>query len=257
MLKVRLIPVLLLKNNRMVKPIRFGEGGERDVGWPLTTAKIYDAQGADELVFLDINTGDADRSFLFRTLREVTENCFVPVTAGGGIRTLNDVHKILRAGADKVCINTLAIDEPDLIRRAADRFGRQCIVISIDVKKSMQGRYEVFTHGGKKATDIEVCDAAKRAEAFGAGEILLTSIDREGTMIGYDIELIRMVADSVSIPVIAHGGAGIRQHFVDAVLAGHAHAIAASSIFHFADANLIQVKSFMHNAGIAMRLTLL
>ncbi len=253
MLKVRLIPVLLLKNGRMVKPIRFGEGGERDVGFPATTARIYDSQDADELIFLDITATSEGRNFLLSTLREVGENCFVPLTAGGGVRTIDDIRDILKAGADKISINTAAVERPEFISEAAKKFGSQCIVVSIDVRKDKDGKFEVFTHGGKRATGLEVLVWAEEVVHRGAGEILLTSIDREGTMDGYDLDLIKMIADAVPVPVIAHGGAGTRQHFVDAVVMGKASAVAASSVFHFSDSNLTQVKSFIYNAGIPIR----
>lgn len=253
MLKVRLIPVLLLKNGRMVKPIKFGLEGERDVGWPVTTAKIYDSQDADELIFLDINANNGNKTFLLETLREVAENCFVPLTAGGGICSIEDIRGILRAGADKVSINSIAVENPDFIREASQKFGSQCIVVSIDVRKVTPRHYEVFTHGGKGATGLGVLEWTKEAVRLGAGEILLTSIDREGAMIGYDLNLIKMVTDNITVPVIANGGAGTRQHFVDAVKTANASAVAASSVFHFSDSNLTQVKSFIYNAGVPIR----
>lgn len=239
----------------MVKPIKFGEGGERDVGWPITTARIYDSQDADELIFLDIDATNEARSFLFQTLQEVGSNCFIPLTAGGGVKTVDDFKKILRKGADKVSLNTAAIEHKELINEAAGKFGSQCVVVSIDAKKTNHGKYEVFTHRGEKATGLDPVSWAKEAALRGAGEILLTSIDREGTMKGYDVNLIHMVAKNVPVPVIANGGAGTRQHFVDAVIRGGASAVAASSIFHFSDSNLTQVKSFMRNAGIEVRPT--
>lgn len=252
MLKVRLIPVLLLKNGRMVKPIKFGEEGERDVGFPATTARIYDSQDADELIFLDITATGEGRAFLLDTLREVGENCFVPLTAGGGIRTIDNIKEILKAGADKVSINTSAVECPGFISEAAEKFGSQCVVVSIDVRKDQNGKFMVFTRAGKQATGLDVLSWAKEAVRQGAGEILLTSIDREGTMAGYDLDLIRMVSEGVSVPVIAHGGAGTRQHFVEAVENG-ASAVAAASVFHFSDSNLTQVKSFIYNAGVPIR----
>lgn len=254
MLKIRLIPVLLLKKGRMVKPVMFSEKGERDVGWPITTAKIYDSQEADELIFLDITATRDGRRFLIGTLKEVTKNCFVPLTAGGGIRNLADIKEILSAGADKVSINTFAIENPGFVKSASNKFGRQCIVISLDVRRKGKGQYEIYTHGGKKPTGLEVKEFVQKISSLGAGEILLTSIDREGSMDGYDLELIRLVSDAVSIPVIAHGGAGDRQDFVDAVKKGHASAVAAASVFHFSDSNLTQVKSFMFNNKLPVRL---
>lgn len=254
MLKTRLIPVLLLKKGRMVKPVMFGEKGERDVGWPITTAKIYDSQEADELIFLDITATGDGRRFLIGTLKEVTKNCFIPLTAGGGIRTLADIKEILSAGADKVSINTFAVENPGFVKSASNKFGRQCIVISLDVRRKGKGQYEIYTHGGKKPTGLEVKEFVQKISSLGAGEILLTSIDREGSMKGYDLELIRLVSDAVSIPVIAHGGAGDRQDFVNAIKEGHASAVAAASVFHFSDSNLTQVKSFMFNNKLPVRL---
>jgi cyclase len=253
MLKVRLIPVLLLKKGRMVKPIKFGEVGERDVGWPATTAQIYDSQDADELVFLDIEAGKQGRRFLLETLEKVAEKCFVPMTAGGGVVALEDFRDLLKAGADKVSINTAAVERPELIREAAGKFGSQCVVVSIDVRETAPGQYEVFTFRGKNPTGLEVVAWAKKVAELGAGEILLTSIDKEGAMAGYDLALIRKVADAVKIPVIANGGAGTRQHFVDAVNVGGASAVAASSVFHFSDSNLTQVKAYIYNAKVAIR----
>ncbi len=253
MLKNRLIPVLLLKNDRMVKPIKFGAEGERDVGAPETTARIYNSQDADELIFLDIAATGAGRGFLLNTLRDVAENCFVPLTAGGGIRTLDDIREVLRAGADKVSINTAAVERPEFIREAAKMFGSQCVVVSIDFKKTTLGKYDVFTERGTKATGLDVLGWAKRVVELGAGEILLTSIDREGTMTGYELECIKMVADAVGVPVIANGGAGTRADCVAAIKESGASAVAASSLFHFSDSNLTQVKSFIFNSGVAIR----
>lgn len=251
MLKVRVIPVLLLKSGRMVKPKQFGGLGERDVGFPATTARIYDSQDADELIFIDITATDVGRSFLVDTLRDVSENCFVPITAGGGIRTIDDIAELLRAGADKIVINTSAILNPQFIHEAAAHFGSQCVVVAIDVRK-INDRYIVFTDGGRRDTGLELCAWAERVAALGAGEIFLTSIDHEGMMDGYDLEALRRVVSAVSIPVIINGGAGTRQHFVDAVSRG-ASAVGASSVFHFSDSNLTQVKSFLYNAGVSVR----
>lgn len=253
MLKIRLIPVLLLKNERMVKPIRFGVGGERDVGWPVTTAKVYDSQDADELIFLDISDSVGGNKFLADTLEKVAKNCFVPITAGGGVKTIDAVKNLLSVGADKVSINSGAVERPELITEISAKFGSQCAIISIDAREILPGKYEVFTHRGTKSTGLEAAKWAKKAEHLGAGEILITSIDKEGTMTGYDLNLIKEISEAVSIPVIANGGAGSRQHFVDAVKIANASAVAASSVFHFSDSNLTQVKSFIYNAGIAMR----
>ena len=237
----------------MVKPIKFGKGGERDVGWPVTTARIYNSQDADELIFLDIMATSESRSFLLKTLKDVSQNCFVPLTAGGGIKTVDDIRQMLKVGADKVSINTEAFETPHLIKEASEKFGSQCIVVSIDAHEVNSGHYEVFVEGGKKPTGIDPISWSKEVAKHGAGEILLTSIDREGTMMGYDLKLIKMVSDAVSIPVIANGGAGTRQHFVEAIKTGGASAVAASSVFHFSDSNLTQVKSFIFNSGIPIR----
>lgn len=252
MLKKRLIPVLLLKGGRMVKPIRFGDGGERDVGFPATTARVFDSQDADELIFLDIEASKKDRKFLAETLADVAKNCFVPITAGGGIKSLENIRELLQLGADKVSINSYAVSKPEFIKVAARKFGSQCIVVSVDFRKSLSGKYEVFTNGGKKATGLEMVAWVKKVAELGAGEILLTSIDKEGTMKGYDLEAIKLVSDAVNIPIIANGGAGTRDDFVLASKSG-ASAFAASSIFHFSDSNLTQVKSFIFNAGVSIR----
>lgn len=252
MLKVRVIPVLLLKRKRMVKPVRFGAGGERDVGWPTTTARIYNSQDADELMFLDIDATAESKEFLTATLSDVAKDCFVPITAGGGVRSLKTIQDILASGADKVSLNTYALERPSFITEAADRFGRQCIVVSIDARKTAKG-YEVCAERGTKATGRDAAAWAREAANLGAGEILITSIDNEGTQSGYDLELTRRIADAVHVPVIANGGAGTRQHFVDGVRLGGASAVAGSSIFHFTDSNITQIKSFMYNAGLPIR----
>jgi len=253
LLKIRLIPVLLLKKGRMVKPIKFGSEGERDVGFPSTTARIYNSQDADELIFLDITASNEGRKFLIDTLKEVSRDCFVPLTAGGGIETIEDIQNLLKVGADKISINTAALKHPKFIKEASNKFGSQCVVVSIDVKEISPGNYKVFSNRGENTTDLDPVEWAKQVTDLGAGEILLTSIDREGTMKGYDLKLIKLVSESVTIPVIANGGAGTRQHFVDAIKQSHASAVAASSVFHFSDSSLIQVKSFIFNSGIPVR----
>ena len=252
MLKARLIPILLLKNGRMVKPIEFGMKGERDVGSPTSTARIYNSQDADELVFLDITASGTGRKFLLDTLYGVAENCFMPLAAGGGIRTVEDAREIFKAGADKVSVNTAALERPAFIRELSEIFGSQSVLVSIDVRRKDDGSYEVYGDRGTKASGRKLLDWAKKATSLGAGEILLTSIDREGSMKGYDIDMVRAVAGAVSIPVIANGGAGTRQDCVVAIEAG-ATGAGASSLFHFSDSNLTQVKSFMWNAGLSMR----
>lgn len=237
----------------MVKPKQFGLQGERDVGFPTTTARIYNSQDADELIFLDISASSEGRNFLIETLNEVSKDCFVPLTAGGGLKNIDDIQQVLRNGADKISINTEAVKNPNFILDASKKFGSQCIVVSIDVKETRPGNYEVFTNRGKNSTGLDPVMWAKQVTDLGAGEILLTSIDREGTMSGYDLNLIKMVSDAVTVPIIANGGAGTRQHFVDAIKKSNASAVAASSVFHFSDSNITQVKSFIFNSGISIR----
>jgi cyclase len=253
MLKKRLIPILLLKEGRMVKTIKFEK--MREVGFPVTAAKIYDAQGADELIFLDISASVENRNIMIDVIKQVATQCFIPFTAGGGIRTIDDIHNLLKAGVDKIAINTAAVENPDFIRKAAQKFGDQCIVVSIDAKKKEDGTYEVYTQGGKKATGLNPVEWAKEAEKLNAGEILITSIDCEGMMGGYDIQLIREVSDAISIPVIAHGGVGTLQHLVEGLREGKASAVAAASIFHFTDQSPIKARRFMKEAGIDVRTT--
>jgi cyclase len=248
-LKVRLIPSLLLRSGRMVKGVRFAD--YRDVGHPVTTAKVYDAQGADELMFLDITATTEKRQTLFDVVSRTADACFMPLTVGGGVRTLDDVRALLLAGADKVCINTEAVQQPGLVADAAARFGSQCVVVAIDVKGSVGGR--VWTHGGTIATVLEPVAWARRVVDLGAGEIVVTSIDREGTREGYDIELTRAIADAVTVPVIASGGVGRLDDLVDGIRDGHASAVAAASIFHFTDQSVIKARAYMRQAGLDMR----
>ncbi|OGD71828.1 imidazole glycerol phosphate synthase subunit HisF [Candidatus Collierbacteria bacterium RIFCSPHIGHO2_02_FULL_49_10] len=250
MLKMRIIPSLLLKDGRMVKSVRFG--GYRDVGHPVTTAKIYDAQRADELIFLDISASREERRTLFDYVRQVAEECFMPLGVGGGITSVEDIRELLKSGADKVVINTAAIENPELVRKAALRFGSSTIVVSIDVKKTQDGKYEVFIRGATTSTGLDPVTWAKEVEGLGAGEILITSVDQEGTMAGYDTILIRNVAEAVSIPVIAHGGAGKLSDFKEAIVAG-ASAVAAASIFHFTDQSPIKTRKYLHDAGVNVR----
>ena len=251
MLKVRLIPSLLLLNGRCVKGVRFADF--RDVGHPITAARVYDAQGADELLFLDITASVENRSTLFEVMARAAEECFMPLTAGGGVRSLGDIRTLLRCGADKVSINTAAVERPAFIREAAETFGRQCIMVSIDCRRRADGRYEVVTRRGQDATGRDPLAWAQEAEAHGAGEILLTALDREGTRQGYDVELTRAVAKGVRVPVIAAGGAGSLQHLVDGVAAGGASAVSAASLFHFTDQSVIKAKAYMRNAGLDVR----
>jgi cyclase len=233
----------------MVKGVRFGD--YRDVGHPVTTAKVYDAQGADELLFLDITATREDRPVLLDVVSQTANECFMPLTVGGGVRHLDDVRALLLAGADKVAINSQAVSRPQLIREAADRFGSQCVVVAIDVKGSLEG--VVWTHGGHQPTTLRPLDWARRVVEMGAGELLVTSIDREGTRTGYDLPLVRAIADAVPVPVIASGGVGKLDHLVEGVRAGHASAVSAASIFHFTDQSVIKARSYMRQAGLEMR----
>jgi cyclase len=251
MLKVRLIPTVLLKDGRMIKTKQFGE--YRDVGNPRTVAKVYDAQHADELIFLDITATTEERNFLLDTITAVAEECFMPLTAGGGIRTIEQARQLLQHGADKVAINTEAVRRPGFITELAKKFGRSTVIVSIDYKKNASGKIEVFTERGQKATGLDPVVWAKEAEAKGAGEILLTSIDREGMMSGYDLDVIRAIADSVSIPVIASGGAGSIDDLVKGITEGHASAVSAASIFHFTDQGIFKAHSHMKEAGLSVR----
>lgn len=251
-LKIRLIPSLLLRNGRCVKGARFGDF--RDVGHPVTLARMYDAQGADELIFLDIQATGEDRETLFGIVAATAEQCFMPLTVGGGVRTVEDIRRLLRAGADKVAINTAALERPALIGEGAERFGSQCIVVSIDYRVREDGFHEVCTYSGQRATGIEARAWASQAVKHGAGELLLTSIDKDGTRLGYDLPFLRAVADAVPVPVIAAGGVGSLQHLVDGVVAGHASAVSAGSLFYFTDQSIIKARSFMRVAGLDVRL---
>ncbi|MFA6530275.1 MAG: glycosyl amidation-associated protein WbuZ [Candidatus Micrarchaeia archaeon] len=250
-LKIRIVPILLLRKGRCVKGVNFEN--YRDTGNPIKAAKVYDSQKADELIFLDITASGEDRPIFFETISKVAEQCFMPFTAGGGIRTLTDIRKLVELGSDKVSINTGAIEKPDLITAASQDFGSQCVVVSIDAKKTQDGKYEVYSHSGKTPTGLDPTAWAKEAEKLGAGEILLTSIDKEGTRTGYDLELIRKVSDAVDIPVIANGGVGNLQHLVDGVVKGHASAVALASMFHFTDQSTIKARAYMKEAGLNVR----
>ena len=253
MLKVRLIPSLLLREGRCVKGIEFGK--YRDVGHPVTAAKVYEAQGADELLFMDITASANNRSTLFDIVSATAEQCFMPLTVGGGVRSVGDIKKLLRAGADKITINSAAFDNPDLITEGSREFGNQCVVLSIDHKIGANGEQEVFINNGKSPTGLSPQEWSLRGEELGAGEILLTSIEREGNQKGYDLETIASVSDTVDIPVIAAGGAGSLSDLVDAVKIGHSSAVAAASIFHFTDQSVIKAHSFMKQAGLDVRMS--
>ena len=250
MLKKRLIQKLLLKQGRVVKGVRFGS--LRDVGHPVTNARIYDAQSVDELIFLDIMAGPENRQTLFDVISRTAEEVFMPFCVGGGVRAVDDIRRLLLAGADKVAINTAAVESPALVSDGARLFGAQCIVVSVDFRRR-DGRSVVVTHGGDLDTNQDVLEHVQRSVDRGAGEILLTSIDRDGTMRGYDLEVTRQVADAVPVPVIASGGAGTLQHLVDAVQDGHAAAAAVGSLFHFTDQSPIKARAFMRVAGIDVR----
>jgi len=250
-LKQRLIPSLLLKQGRCVKTIKFGT--IRDVGNPVTAVRVYDAQGADELIFLDITASSEGRDTLFDIVAQTAEQCFMPLTVGGGVRSLGDIRQLLRAGADKVSINTAAVENPQFIKEAADSFGSQCIVVSIDARQMAPKGYEVFTYRATKPTGLDPVEWARRAVDCGAGEIFITAVDRDGTMEGYDLGLVRSVAAAVTVPVVASGGCGTLQHLVDGIRIGHASAVSAASLFHFTDQSVIKAKTFMQVAGLDVR----
>ena len=256
MLKARVIPCLDVKDGRVVKGVQFVN--LVDAGDPVEAAIAYDAAGADELCFLDITASHEDRGILLDVVRRTAEACFMPLTVGGGVRTVEDIRALLLAGADKVSIMTAAVQDRDFVRRAAEKFGTQCIVVAVDAKKvSAEGepdRWEVFTHGGRRATGLDACAYAREVAELGAGEILLTSMDRDGTKIGYDIALTRAIADSVSVPVIASGGVGTLEHLVAGIKEGHASAVLAASIFHFGEFTIGEAKAKMRDAGLPMRI---
>ncbi|MDZ8056373.1 MAG: glycosyl amidation-associated protein WbuZ [Aulosira sp. ZfuVER01] len=251
MLKVRVMPTLLFKNFGLVKGVQFNSW--RRVGSAMQAVKVYNMREVDELIFLDISASSEGRSPDFETVDELADECYMPLTVGGGVQTVADVKRLLQVGADKVAINTAAVFTPELVKSAAQLFGSQCIVVSIDTKKLHSGNYEVFTHSGTQPTGKDPVTFAQEVEQLGAGEILLTSIDADGTMTGYDIELIRRVSLKVSIPVIASGGAGNYEHMASALIEGGASAIAAASIFHFTEQTPLQAKRFLKERGINVR----
>lgn len=252
MLAKRIIPCLDVTAGRVVKGVSFVE--LRDAGDPVEIAKRYDDQGADELTFLDITASSDDRGIIFRIIEQVAEQVFIPLTVGGGVREVQDVRNLLNAGADKVSINTSAVVNPQLVADAASRYGSQCIVVAIDAKQTTPGKWEVFTHGGRKATGLDVIEWAKKMQTLGAGEILLTSMDQDGQKRGFDLALTRSVTDALEIPVIASGGVGNLQHLADGVKQGGADAVLAASIFHFGEYTVQQAKQHMAAQGIEVRL---
>jgi len=255
MFKVRVIPCLDVKDGRVVKGVNFVD--LRDAGDPVEAAIAYDAAGADELCFLDITATHENRGTMLDVVRRTAEACFMPLTVGGGVRTVDDINTLLRSGADKASINSAAVSRREFVKEAAEKFGDQCIVVAIDAKRVKRGgsdRWEIFTHGGRNSTGIDAIEYAQEVVSLGAGEILLTSMDRDGTRQGFDLSLTRAIADSVSVPVVASGGVGNLDHLVDGVREGHANAVLAASIFHFGEFTIRQAKEHMVRAGLAMRL---
>jgi cyclase len=252
LLKCRVIPCLDVKDGRVVKGVNFVD--LKDAGDPVESAIAYDAAGADELCFLDITASHENRGTILDVVRRTAEACFMPLTVGGGVRTTDDIRNLLLAGADKVSIMTAAVHNRDFVREAAEKFGSQCVVVAIDAKNVSPGRWEIFTHGGRKPTGIDAVAYAKEVAALGAGEILLTSMDRDGTRVGFDIELTRSIADAVSIPLIASGGVGGLDHLVEGVRDGHATAVLAASIFHFGEYTIRAAKEHMQRAGLHVRM---
>ena len=252
MLKTRIIPCLDVADGRVVKGINFVD--LRDAGDPVDAARAYDDAGADELCFLDINATHENRSTMFNVLRRTAEQCYIPLTVGGGVRSAADVRDLLRAGADKVSFNSAAVADPDVISTAADQFGSQCIVCAIDAKTVAPGQWQLFTHGGRKPTGLDAVEFAIKIAQKGAGEILLTSMDRDGTKAGFNLEMTRAISEAVDIPVIASGGVGTLDHLVDGVRLGGASAVLAASIFHFGDYTIAEAKAHMAAAGLAMRI---
>lgn len=252
MLTRRIIPCLDVDRGRVVKGVKFVD--LRDAGDPVEVARIYDREGADELCFLDITASHEDREIILEVVSRTADEVFMPLTVGGGINKLDDIRNLLRAGADKVSINTGAVSRPEFVREAAETFGSQCVVVAIDAKRAGAG-WEVFTHGGRKPTGIDACEWAERMAGYGAGEILLTSMDRDGTKEGYDLELTRAISDRVGIPVIASGGAGNLEHVYEALEIGKASAALAASIFHYREYTIAECKGYLHKRGIPVRLT--
>lgn len=252
MLKARIIPCLDVANGRVVKGVNFVD--LIDAGDPVEQARVYDKAGADELTFLDITASVENRDTIYDVVSRTAEQCFMPLTVGGGVRTTEDIRKLLLAGADKASINTAAVKNPEFVKQAAEKFGSQCIVVAVDAKTVAPGKFEIFTHGGREPTGIDAVEWAKRMAAYGAGEILLTSMDRDGTKQGFNLDLTRAIADAVPIPVIASGGVGTLEHMVEGVRDGHASAVLAASIFHFGTFTIAEAKRYMAAHGIDVRL---
>jgi cyclase len=252
MLKMRVIPCLDVKDGRVVKGVNFVD--LTDAGDPVEQAQLYDREGADELCFLDITASNENRETIYDVVRRTADQCFMPLTVGGGVRTVEDIRKLLLAGTDKVSINTAAVARPELVREAAEKFGSQCIVCAIDAKQTHPGKWGVFTHGGRNPTGIDAVEWACRLADYGAGEILLTSMDRDGTKAGFDIALTRAVADAVRVPVIASGGVGTLDHLVAGIRDGHATAVLAASIFHFGTFRIGEAKAHLAAAGVPVRI---
>jgi imidazole glycerol-phosphate synthase subunit HisF len=252
MLKIRLIPCLDVKDGRVVKGVNFVN--LRDAGDPVEVAKAYDAAGADELTFLDITASHENRGILLDVVRRTAEACFMPLTVGGGVRVVDDIRRLLLAGADKVSINSAAVANPNFVAEAAEKFGTQCIVVGIDAKRVRGEKWEIFTHGGRRETGLDAVDYARRAAELGAGELLVTSMDKDGTKSGYDLALMSAIAEAVSIPVVASGGVGSLDDLVAGVTEGKASAVLAASIFHFGQYTIPEAKAYMAKAGLAMRL---
>ena len=251
MLKNRIIPCLDVKNGRVVKGINFV--GLKDAGDPVEQAKIYSDGGADEICFLDITASNENRDTIFDVVRETSKKCFVPLTVGGGVRSVEDINKLLNCGADKVSINTAAVQNPDVVEQSSKKFGSQCIVVAIDAKKN-NDRWEIYTHGGRNSTGIDAIEFASNMEKRGAGELLITSMDRDGTQIGYDIDLMSMISSRVNIPIIASGGVGELEHLVDGIKLGKASAVLAASIFHYGKYSIKEAKEYLDSKGIPVRI---
>jgi len=251
MLKNRIIPCLDVKNGRVVKGINFVD--LKDAGDPVEQAKIYSDGGADEICFLDITASNENRNTIYKVVEKTSKKCFVPLTVGGGIRNIEDINKLLNSGADKVSINTAAVNNPKLVDESSKKFGAQCIVIAIDAKKK-DDKWKVFTHGGRNETDIDVIEYAKQMEDSGAGELLVTSMDRDGTQIGYDIDLIKKISSKVNIPLIASGGVGNLDHLVEGIKLGKANAVLAASIFHYGKHSVLEAKQYLELKGIPVRI---